>query len=375
MSKFWIFFNCSLFFFSCHFGSEKFSEYNLPIINMPGSSICERIELRSISDVSYVKLDTDSSYLVIGNPSCVTDSFFIFKNYKNKNIMCFDCTGKKRFLINRRGSAPEEYMGIGRLAYDEKEEELFCEAVGTGRINVYKPDGTFVRSLDLVAGYLAEMYNYNDSLLLCHARDEEEKSSFLYLLHKTIPHRIYGLDSMSGDRYRSLSITKQNGSFMKGGTAPLRTIIHRNDRWIYSEPSHDTIYELSETLRLRPFLAYSPQIRKKEIPCLIRYNQETENDILISLIEMIYDVDKDKGFPEKDYIYDREAGKMKWVSIINEDFPSDPDFNISSSVYYYSADNLREALEKGELGGRLRELALELDEEDNGILLLMRFKE
>ena len=162
---------------------------------------------------------------------------------------------------------------------------------------------------------------------------------------------------------------------MKGGTAPLRTIIHRNDRWIYSEPSHDTIYELSETLRLRPFLAYSPQIRRKEIPCLIRYNQETENDILISLIEMIYDVDKDKGFPEKDYIYDREAGKMKWVSIINEDFPSDPDFNISSSVYYYSADNLREALEKGELGGRLRELALELDEEDNGILLLMRFKE
>lgn len=126
MSKFWIFFNCSLFFFSCHFGSEKFSEYNLPIINMPGSSICERIELRSISDVSYVKLDTDSSYLVIGNPSCVTDSFFIFKNYKNKNIMCFDCTGKKRFLINRRGSAPEEYMGIGRLAYDEKRRNFFA---------------------------------------------------------------------------------------------------------------------------------------------------------------------------------------------------------------------------------------------------------
>ena len=37
-----------------------------------------------------------------------------------------------------------------------------------------------MRSLDLVAGYLAEMYNYNDSLLLCHARDEEEKE-FLFV--------------------------------------------------------------------------------------------------------------------------------------------------------------------------------------------------
>lgn len=54
---------------------------------MPGSSICERIELRSISDVSYVKLDTDSSYLVIGNPSCVTDSFLFLKTTRTK-ILC-----------------------------------------------------------------------------------------------------------------------------------------------------------------------------------------------------------------------------------------------------------------------------------------------
>ena len=45
------------------------------------------------------------------------------------------------------------------------------------------------------------------------------------------------------------------------------------------------------------------------------------------------------------------------------------------NCYYYTADQLITALEEGKLKGKLKEIVQHLDEEDNGVVMMLKRKE
>ena len=89
------------------------------------------------------------------------------------------------------------------------------------------------------------------------------------------------------------------------------------------------------------------------------------------------------GFPTTNLVYDRQEQKIYECAVYNDDFttPQKVDMSqqkrIDDDIAFwikYEAYELVEAYEKGELKGRLKEIAAELDEEDNPVIMLVKSK-
>ena len=354
-----------ILFFNCHSG-----EFHSHLIHLDLKADYpeKELSLQDLFQVTYTVLDTDSSFIIPGKPVCSTDSALIFHNKYNGDVVFFHRLGGKKDIINRKGQGPEEYLHINEIAYDEREDELFCD-VFHSKINVYQSNGTYLRSLHCVPGSLIEMCNYNDSLLLCYTQTKKEDGAYLYFVHKKYPDIFYNIDFVPSEGYVSLFVIKTAGNRITGTVLPVNPIVFRHNRWIYAVPSKDTIYELKADKTLSPILCRSPKVHETDPVLLLRFNQENEDYMLLSSIEKTYDFETREGFPEQHYLVDKKKGSVYRLRICNRDFSTDTDLDISFSSYYYSADKLLDALAKGKLSGPLKVLASDLQEEDNGIVM------
>lgn len=89
-------------------------------------------------------------------------------------------------------------------------------------------------------------------------------------------------------------------------------------------------------------------------------------------------------FPEENWGYDKETGEMHKYERVNEDYPKaevvlnshlvncdiEPGYGISR----FNAGELLDAYSRGELYGKLKEMAALLKEEDNDVLVLYKFR-
>lgn len=95
-----------------------------------------------------------------------------------------------------------------------------------------------------------------------------------------------------------------------------------------------------------------------------------------------FDLEKMRGFATTDLMYDKQENALYRYSVYNYDFTnkkhvplSKPALNSKIAGYQLlEAHNLVEAYEKDELKGNLKEIAAELDEEDNPVIMLIKHK-
>ena len=89
-----------------------------------------------------------------------------------------------------------------------------------------------------------------------------------------------------------------------------------------------------------------------------------------------------KGFPGTDLVYDKQEKAIFNYTICNADYsnkkqvsffskPKNQEIPVSLSL---EASDLTEAYEKGQLKGRLKEIAATLDEEANPVIMLIKHK-
>lgn len=97
--------------------------------------------------------------------------------------------------------------------------------------------------------------------------------------------------------------------------------------------------------------------------------------MFLSSIEMAYDFSKNEGMHRTDYGVEKASGQIFELKFIVPDYEGMEYTPSGLNSYYYPADRLITALEENKLKGKLKEIVQHLDEEDNGVVMILRRKE
>jgi len=348
------------------------------------------IYIQDIAKVEYIPLETKKDYICKGYIAFIDDSLIICINWQGNDILLFNQEGKALKRINRKGQSGEEYTSLGGLAVDIKNSELYINDMWRKKIFVYDINGNYLRSFSHLGGeQYSNIYNLNERALLCYGGNPnkfyEEKYPFKIISKK------------NGELLKDVEIpfTKridltyrekmENGRvmFFVGYTAEPAIEIAKNDM-ILKEVSSDTIYRLSsEDFSITPYMIQTPSIQSMD-----------ENEQYLVFVMNTFDYQfmytqkrefnkkammSGIGFPTTCLIYDKKKKGIFKLNIYNKDV-KDESIEFSNQgknnqvIYRYQAYELKKFLKKGELSGKLKEIAEKMDEEDNPVLMVITFK-
>ena len=376
-TDFVVYFLCSLLLAGC----TKKGEVSIPCLNLREKYELKKLTVQEIADVKYIPLETDTSCLLNGRlPKCISKDYIIFANKEIGSILLFDHSGKLVHKIHRQGPGPEEYRSIGSIAFDENTRELYCYLLFDRVIKVYRLDGSYVKTWPALDDEIIEsMYDYNDSLLIGWY-DGIEKSTKYYFQSKTDSTYFQNLLTIPAERKVSRGIIKRipHGGFMVD--APVASFVFQNGQYLIADPSNDTIFRLTDKQTFEPVFTRTPSIHSQDPKVALDYGVESKDYIFITAVELEYDFDTHEGLTQTSYLLEKKSGKIYRTKVTNRDYPDDPDYFCTANqlisghlVHYLSAEKLLEALENNQLSGELKEIASTLNEEDNGVLMMIDF--
>lgn len=98
-----------------------------------------------------------------------------------------------------------------------------------------------------------------------------------------------------------------------------------------------------------------------------------------------FNFEKGRGFPTNDLVYDKQEKAIFQYTVYNDDFSNkhrvalgqQPEKSVDEEIVTcraLNASDLVEANEKGELKGKLKEIAAGLNEESNSVIMLIKRK-
>lgn len=364
----------------CLFACTPKSETTLLTLDLKGDYPKKEVFLQDFWEVEYVPLETDSIFLVASNrPWYVGEEYVGFMDNRTGNMLFFDiATGKKSYCVNRKGSGPEEYRGVGALSMDEEKKEVFAWGHWDGVIMVYDVQGNFLRKFPLGRKgemvMIAGMVDVNQKYFACSAYESiSGRYSLCYYLDKQTGERVL-LDSIPTERFVSPIIMKEMDGVMRAVEANLSPIVKSVEGFVYADYSNDTIYRVSSDGCMKPMLVRSPFIKETDPKILLKYGSEANGWMFLSSVELDYDFVQEKGLRQKYYGIQKQDGQVYELKYVNKDYP-EGEFNVSgANVFYLSVDKLMEALEAGKLHGQLKNVASQLCGDDNGVIMRLRSK-
>lgn len=399
MSKIFSLFFFSIIFYSCSFktpnsGQEKvkedtsyvYNEMRLIEIDITKKYPSKEIILQEIADVEYIPLETNDEFLYEGPLDYTGNELIIGHNFEEGNIFIFDRSGKAIRRINHKGQGRGEYSIISSLAYDQINKELFISDMYRKKIYVYDLDGAFKRSLNYIKGseysFLAD---FDSSSLLCYSEIESpfviiSKSDGKKRRDVFIPFdkRIYlGFSEETGKKIQGETITR--------GVKQMAYPICRNGNvFLLNEVSSDSIYRLTTEGELCPIIVQKPSIQNIKPILSLAAGFETNQYYFMYTIENVWSQNPNYNYNEHDLIFDRTTGEIFEYEIINEDYPTMRGKSYSNGAsnsyiknqvaYLVRAYKLKEAYDKGELTGKLKDAVSTLKEDDNPVLIITKFK-
>lgn len=373
MKHFNIIFLVFIFFISC----DNNPKDCISIINIEKKYPIKELTIQEIWDVKYVPLDTDDTYLVPSStPDYLSDNHIGFINHVTGDILFWNSqTGEKAFIINRKGSGPEEYKAAGAIVLDEKKSELYVWSIWDGTIQVYNTEGKFCKTLYMHNHKKGEfndvtnMINANDSLLICSVNNMKGYTLHFYL--NKLSGNTCLIDSIPKDKVISHYI-QENIDGVPYSIAPIiKPIIKINDGYIYADHSNDTIYKIDQG-NLKTHIVRKPFIHDMSDKRIIRYHMETEQWIFLSSVHLSYNFKDREGLETKFYGIKKETNEIFEVRFKNKDFNS-VDFEFTGNKYIYlNNDILLNALDEGILENGLESITKDLTFDDNGVLILLR---
>ncbi|MDR1200652.1 MAG: 6-bladed beta-propeller [Tannerellaceae bacterium] len=341
--------------------------------------------LQDFIDVEYIPLETNDEFITQGSVMAIGDKFILTKNWNNDgDIFVFDRkTGKGLRKINRRGQGGEEYTFINGIVLDEDNNEIFVNCSPTKKIFVYDLSGNFKRSFSHTEGaeYL-DVFDYDKDNLIrydmsIYYKEGESKDKQFYhaIISKqdgSITHNI----PIPFDIVKAPFVQKGDGV----AVASIRPIIPYHDNWLLVETSSDTVYNyISKENKLSPFLVRIPS-KKPEI--FLTMGTLTDHYYFMQTIEKVFDFTTGRGFPTTDLMYDKQENAVFNVTVFNGDcvkkqkvdMTSHPINDKIATYQTLTANQLVEAYENDLLKGKLKEIAAELNDESNPVIMLMKYK-
>ena len=386
----------TVLFLGCESGVK--TENGLITMDVSKNYPKKELILQDLFDIEYLPLETTDKFVTSGRIPYIADDLMFFVEYRAGNIHIVDRKGKYIKTINRKGQSGEEYISFSALTFDPLKKEIFINDSSAGKIVVYDLNGNFFRSFKTPQGvYFDQMSNFNSDYLICRGdpfadpgdSDYEagaSNSGYILMSKNDGSFRDIGIiyeryvspvivvDTPDGKRYLSVSNDSQ---------------IPFKDQWILSEISSDTIYQLSPDYKLRPFIVRTPTVSEMDPEVYLFTGVMTDRYYFLQTVEKAYDPATKVGFTTRELLYDTEEESVYEYVVYNDDFTDERPLNLvrqypntllavnNGEVAYVSkidAPDLVEAYNDGKLRGPLKDIASKIDEEDNPVLMIAKYK-
>jgi hypothetical protein len=362
----------------------------------------KKLILQDFMDVEYIVLETNDDFICQGDVLDIGKEYILVKNdIRDGDIFIFDRkTGKGLRKINRKGQGSEEYIFIDRVTLDEENGEIFVTVTFQKKIIVYDLFGNFKRILPFneKTSY-DKIYNFDKENLIREdftletiqpfAIISKQDGSIVREIH--IPFQEKKLTSLLLHIDGPAMNYPENTIYYTGTN--YNSIIPYYDNWILTEPSSDTVFRLLPDYSLIPFMVRTPSIQSMNpevflFPCILTdryfFMKTVKKVSEIEEIKTQADLAKLTGYPTTDLMYDRQEKTMSEYSIFNSDYATE---KLNIQIDKISTNNeiafwqkiesykLVESYNKGEVQGKLKRIAANLDEESNPIIMLVKYKE
>ena len=381
--------------FGCGDGKQKESD-GLITVDVSKSYPKKELILQDLFDIEYVPLETTDEMLTEGHIQYIGDNYMIFKNLGRMagEIFIFDRQGKAVRKINRLGQSGEEYLNILGIDYDEQADELFVNSHYSDKVFVYDSEGNYKRSFDYLDGTLYDPIKILDEERLIAYDDYFEYDKVpekrdCYLILSREDGRLLEKIHIPYEEKKSLIIMRRDLNGKLTGNWGIRNTLMPpyQDGWLLIEPSADTIYTYSASRGLMPLIVRTPPVNEMDPEVFLFPTIFTDRYVFMQAVERSFNFGVDKDVPRTNLIYDKTEQTAYEGEVINRDFEGMPvnlwfahrvimEFNDDEIAFAtrLEAPDLVEALNDGKLRGPLKEIASSLDEEDNPVLMIARYK-
>lgn len=345
------------------------------------------INLEEIADVRYVPLETTDHSLIQGIHKMATskDKIVICDIVQNI-IFIFDKDGHYISSINKKGAGPQEYSSIQNFAVDFQKEEIYiCDYPLKYRILTYSFDGEFIRESKLDQKiWPSILYNYDENHLIAYDNynmESENANKQPYSLINKENGQVSPLPLIIENRKSNRVMTSDGDKFMSF-SIDIDPMIKTDDGVVISDFALDTIYKYTDH-KLIP-IGVRKNIGQKDLSAFCAYSS---NYALLNIVKMDVDEKNIGDAPRKMdselFLLDWKSSSISAVTIKMSDMirrneirwdSYSKDLHESGVAHSFRASVLIKRLKEQRLNGKLKEIASTLNEDDNPVLMLAKFK-
>ena len=379
--------------FGCGDGKQKDSD-GLIRVDVSKSYPKKELILQDLFDIEYVPLETTDEFITTGNVRAVGEKVIVTKNNGrlDGDIFLFDrTTGKGILHFDHLGQGGEDYTNILEILLDEKQGEIFVNNHYSRKVVVYDLEGNFKRSWKHNSDTFYDQIGcFDEDYLICHdsgweksANESPEKRDYFMFISKqdgkttSIP--------LLYDRKISQLVWSSEGKAMNYPRN--KELFPYLGDWLLMETSSDTIFRIGKGLDLKPFIVRTPSVQEGR-EFLLYPGIYSNRYQFMQKVKMEYDFQTREGFPRTDIAYDKIENKVYEAVVYNGDFLEKMPMKLGVNIFILNifnnegvsftetlyAPDLVEALNDGKLRGPLKEIASDLDEEDNPVILIAKYK-
>lgn len=347
------------------------------IVNVEKDYPEKELKLQDFMDVEYIALESSDEFLCQGRIFDIGQKVILAGNdAQDGNIFIFDRTGKGLRKINHQGSGGEEYVFFMGLCLDEENNEIFVNDVIGGKVIVYDLYGKFKRSFPYKESVrIDNIYNYDKERLICElGQGRETTDRVRFAIVSKHDGAVINKIHIPYKQKKTTRIDTNNNLFI---IYPYHPILPCHN-WILSEASSDTVFSLLPNGEKFPFIVRTPSIQSMEPEVFLFPKIFTEHYYFMEKVK------KGREFSRVDLIYDRQDGLIYEYTLYNDDYVGKYPISLvaaetkNNEIGFWQkieADKLVESYKKGELKGQLKEMAAELEEVSNPIIMLAKEKE
>lgn len=362
----------------------------LPVIDFSKQYPKKELLLQDIADISYVPLETTDDVLLSNRAvlSCVTDNYILVHEFTRGDVFLFDRAGKIISHFSHKGQSGQEYPWIGSAGtiLDEKNKEIY---VCSRSIQVYSLTGEYKRTLKInTLDVDRRVYNFNDDALLVYddiiiepSYANKTKKNPYRLISKKDGSDIEKLDLFFPVRYSNRMALQDDKGWWPVIIWSEDNKFHGKD-FMIADMSSDTLLLLTQDKKLTPILRRMPSVHDTDPKLVWQTYLTTDRFVILGTLPLDFN---SKGGRIPMYMYnfetkeifrptflDAEFGMSKWSMGMALGGATATAKNVYAGLV--QAESIINAYNKKQLNEGPVKFAANLNEEDNYVVRIIKFK-
>lgn len=361
---------------------------NVPEVDVTQAKRFAPLKVSEKATVEFIPLETNADFLldrVAGALINVTENYIVTVNITEGKLFVFSRQGKALHTFCRKGQGPEEFVYPIAVRVDEKSKEIFV--LDYQKVQVYSLTGKYKRSLNIPENVkISSMFNYDDKHLICYDnhnldRQGEKVTEQPFFLFSKKDGKITRIPLTIQNRIGQSMHIERDGKKMVVTMNNIAPMVKNGDEVVLSDMGSDVVY-LYKKGKVTPLL--------KRNPGTMDFNPRSAMGVVMKLGDIVWlrEVKKEVKGPRPDInmlTYDVATGEVNNLVLWDDVNFTNP-YSVQSrnerqelpyncTAANFQPDYLKKLNEQGRLTGRLKELAEEMLEDDNPLLILYKLKE